>query len=125
MGLTHVTVAVAPVGGRRKTWKGLFLVDSGAIDTLVPGRALRELGIRPYKRDTHEMADGTAIELDVGSARITVKDETVTADVLFGPDDAEPLLGAITIQAAGLHWDARHEHLTKSRVKPLKYRRKR
>ncbi len=121
MGITHITVAVSPVAGRKKPWKALFLVDSGAKDTRVPGRVLRRLGIKPYRRDNYELADGSLVEFDIGAAMVTVKGVTVVSEVLFGPDDVEPLLGAITMQSANLIWDARRERLVPSpHAKPLK-----
>ena len=36
MGVTHVTVVIRNPADPEKTWEGLFLVDTGAIDCLVP-----------------------------------------------------------------------------------------
>jgi predicted aspartyl protease len=121
MGITHTSVAVAPIANRRKPWKAAFLVDSGASTSRVPGRVLRRLGIKPIRRDPFELADGSVAELDVGGALLTVKGVTVVSEVAFGPDDAEPLLGATALQAANLTWDAQREELVPSpRLKPLK-----
>jgi hypothetical protein len=46
MGITQVTVAVRNPARPEKAWEALFLVDTGAVDCLVPGRHLRELGQR-------------------------------------------------------------------------------
>ena len=37
MGVTQVTVAIRNPGDPEKSWEGLFLVDTGSIDCLVPG----------------------------------------------------------------------------------------
>ena len=42
MGLTHVTVTVTPLTGRKK-YEAEFLVDTGAIDCLVPASALKKI----------------------------------------------------------------------------------
>lgn len=89
-------------------------MDSGATFSLVPARILLGLGVRPYRTEVCEMADGSSIELAIGAATFTTLGITVTGEVLFGPDDAEPLLGALTIQAANLVWDARRERLVPS-----------
>ncbi len=121
MGTTHTSVLVQPVRDGGRCWRGLFLVDSGATLTMVPSRILHEVGIAPFRRDRCEMADGTPIDLEVGVAMLTVKGTQVAAEVLFGPDDAEPLLGATAMQAANLVWDAHREELIpSSRAKPLK-----
>jgi predicted aspartyl protease len=73
MGITHTTVGIAPVGKKAKPWKGLFLVDSGASTSMAPGNVLKKLGIRPFRRDRYELADGTMAEFEVGGAMITVK----------------------------------------------------
>ena len=44
MGITQVTAAVCNPGDPERRWEGLFLVDTGAIDCLVPGNRLREIG---------------------------------------------------------------------------------
>jgi predicted aspartyl protease len=93
MGITHITVAVAPMGGQKKPWKALFLVDSGAKDTLVPRRVLRRLGIKPYRRDWYKLADGSLVDFDIGAAMITVKGVTVASEALFGPRRRRAVLG--------------------------------
>lgn len=121
MGVTHVTVAVAPIGNKKKPWKALFLVDSGATTSMVPGKFLRQMGIRPFRKDGYELADGAVAKFDVGGAMFTVKGVTVLSEVAFGLNDAEPLLGAQTLQSANLIWDAAREELVPSpRLKPLK-----
>ncbi|MFN0137977.1 MAG: hypothetical protein ACKVS9_17885 [Phycisphaerae bacterium] len=121
MGVARVTVSVAPIGSSVRRWKGEFLVGSGASTTMVPAKVLRELGIEPFRKEPRELADGSVMSFDVGGAMITVLNETVASEVLFGPDDAEPLLGAITMQSANLIWDAQKEELRlNSRLKPLK-----
>lgn len=121
MEITHTTVTLAPVGKKVKPWKALFLVDSGATTSMAPGKILKKLGIRPFRREKYELADGTMAEFDVGGAMLTVKGVTVVSEVIFGPDDAEPLLGALAMEAANLVWDAQREELVpSSRLKPLK-----
>lgn len=119
MGLTHVTVEVRPLAGR-KHWSGEFLVDTGAIDCLVPAKELKRLGIKPERRDMYELADGTSVELSVGFARVLfMGDETVTK-VVFGPDDAEPLLGVTALESTGIGVDPVTRTLRRMAAKPLK-----
>ena len=121
MGITHTMVLVGPVSNSKRPWKSLFLVDSGASTSMIPAGVLRKLGIKPIRKDRYELADGTKTEFNVGGAMFTVKGITVISEVVFGPDDAEPLLGAMTMRAANLIWDAEREELIVSqRLKPLK-----
>ena len=46
MGLTHVTTTVRNLAGRGKGFAAEFLVDTGAVDSLAPARALRKAGIK-------------------------------------------------------------------------------
>ena len=47
MGITQVTAAVRNPARPKKLWEGLFLVDTGAVDCMVPGKHLRALGLKP------------------------------------------------------------------------------
>lgn len=41
MGITQVTVAVSNPGNPKKRWESLFLIDTSAIDCMVPGKHLQ------------------------------------------------------------------------------------
>ena len=45
MGATHVTVAIRNPAEPDRVWEGLFLVDTGATDTLVPRPCLESIGL--------------------------------------------------------------------------------
>ena len=80
-------------------------VDTGAAYTALPARLLRELGVEPTARRTLLLADGRRIDVEIGEARATVNGESVTTLVVFGEDDAPPLLGAYTLEGLGLAVD--------------------
>ena len=111
MGATHVTVAVANPANPDNRWEGLFLVDTGAIDCYIPGKHLRELGIKPIGQRTYELADGTELALDIGVAQIEFMGEAVGATVIFGSDDAEPLLGVTALESVGIEVDPQNQRL--------------
>ena len=46
MGATHVTVTIRNTAAPHRSWEGLFLVDTGATDCLVP-RQHRDKGYEP------------------------------------------------------------------------------
>ena len=45
MGMTHVTVTVRNPAQPQRTYEGLFLVDTGAVDCLVTVKYLKEIGL--------------------------------------------------------------------------------
>ena len=67
------------------TQRGLFLVDTGAIDSLVPRQHLAAIGIEPETERTYELADGSELVLPVAGGRIEFMGELVWSTVIFGP----------------------------------------
>jgi clan AA aspartic protease len=111
MGATHVTVAVSNPADPNRRWEGLFLVDTGAIDCMAPGKHLREIGLQPEGRRVYELADGTEIVLEVAVARVEFMGEFVGATIIFGPDDAEPILGVTALESVGIEVDPQSQRL--------------
>jgi clan AA aspartic protease len=82
-----------------------FLVDSGAVYSVVHGEVLRRLGIRPHRTRRFSLADGQHIEREIGDAYFEYKGVGGAAPVVFGePGDAN-LLGATTLEALELVLD--------------------
>ena len=111
MGITQVTALVRNTANPDKSWEGLFLVDTGAVDCLVPARHLRELGIVPQTKREYELADGSKLSFEVAGAQIEFMGEMVWVTVLFGPDDAEPILGVTALESVGIEVDPRNQRL--------------
>ncbi|MBI5245190.1 MAG: clan AA aspartic protease [Elusimicrobia bacterium] len=120
MGATHVTVAVSSPGDPEKRWEGLFLVDTGAIDSMVPGNRLREIGIKPEGKRTYELADGTEVAMDVAVARLEFMGEFVGSTVIFGRDDIEPILGVTALESVGIEVDPQNQRLKRLPATRLK-----
>ena len=120
MGITHVSATVKPIlpGGSSITAE--FLVDTGAIDCLLPASLLRQAGIEPDRADFYELADGELVELPVAAARIEFMGSMVIAKVIFGPEDAEPLLGAMALEYAGFVVDPSSQTLRRLGARSLK-----
>ncbi len=119
MGLTHVTVEVFALAGKR-SFSSEFLVDTGAIDCLAPAKLMRKIGIKPTRKETYELADGSSVELPVGFARIRfMGDETVTK-MVFGADDVEPILGVVALESTGIGVDPVTRTLRRMSAKPMK-----
>ncbi|MDH5718883.1 MAG: clan AA aspartic protease [Spirochaetia bacterium] len=111
MGMTQVTARVTNPGDTDKNWEGLFLVDTGSIDCLVPGNKLREIGLKPKGKRTYELADGSEIKMDVTVAEIEFMGEIVGVTVIFGKDDVEPILGVTALESVGIEVDPQNQRL--------------
>ena len=86
-------------------------VDTGAAYTTLPASLLRELGVEPMGQRRFLLADGRRTYMDYGEARATVDGESVTTLVVFGEDDAPPLLGAYTLEGLALAVDPVEQRL--------------
>ena len=86
-------------------------VDAGASFTTLPSSLLRELGIEPMGKRGLLLADSRRIEMDYGEARATIDGDTVTTIVVFGEDEAPPLLGAYTLEGLALAVDPEAQRL--------------
>ncbi len=120
VGATHVNVIVRNPADPDRTWESEFLVDTGAIDSLVPRQHLEAIGIAPVGRRVYELADGTSRPYDHGLARIEFMDEIVAGRVVFAEDDTEPLLGLTALESAGIEVDPRNERLKRLSAVRLK-----
>ena len=100
-----LTTAILRVREHRKAEKFAdveFLIDSGAIYSLVPGRILDELGIEPHREMSFSLADATSIKRRVASAYFEYNGDGGPAPVVYGEAGDEPLLGVTTLEALGL-----------------------
>jgi clan AA aspartic protease len=120
MGLTHVTVTVRNPAKPELTWDGLFLVDTVSIDSLVPGKHSREIGLTPKAQRTYELADGSEIKLDVTTGDLEFMGDLVGSTLIFGNDDAEPILGVTALESVGIEVDPRNQRLKRLPATRLK-----
>lgn len=105
MGMTNFEVMVKRSHEATVAEMVTFLVDSGAVYSVVQGKVLRRLGIRPHRSRTFHLADGQEIERKIGDAYFEYKGVGGAASVIFGePGDAN-LLGATTLEALELVLD--------------------
>ena len=105
MGATHVTVRITNPAAPERFWEGLFLVDTGATDSLVPRTHLEAIGLEPRGQRVYELADGSELVLDVTVAEIEFMGEVVGGTVIMGADGAEPLLGVTALESVGIEVD--------------------
>jgi len=110
MGTFNVSIQVGGASG------GEFLpvdalVDTGASHTMLPSNLLTTLGVVVIEQVAFQLADDRMVEYGVGEARIRLDGRERTTLVIFGPDDAEPLLGATTLQLFNMAVDTVSERL--------------
>jgi clan AA aspartic protease len=79
-----------------------FLVDTGAVYTVLPEAVWKALRLRATSSAEFELADGTAIARPVSEARFDVRGRAATSPVILGERDDAPLLGAVTLETLGL-----------------------
>jgi len=120
MGVTHVTVTVRNPAKPDETWEGLFLVDTGAWDSLVPGKYLKQIGLSPKAKRTYELADGSEVKLDITTGDLEFMGDIVGSTIIFGDDNAEPILGVTALESAGIEVDPRSQQLKRLPAARLK-----
>ena len=111
MGATHVTVTIRNPAEPERTWEGLFLVDTGSTDCLVPRPHLESIGLAPKGQRVYGLADGSELRMDITVAEIEFMGEIVGGTILFGDTDAEPLLGLTALESAGIEVDPINQRL--------------
>jgi predicted aspartyl protease len=87
---------------RRKSLAVDFLVDSGAVYSLVLEKRLRTIGVHPYKSLDFRLADGSTVTRAVGDAYFEFRGHGGAAPAIFGENSDQPLLGATTLESLGL-----------------------
>jgi clan AA aspartic protease len=105
MGLTVLEVEVGNPSNPLVTDKVEFLIDSGAIYSVVPAAILERLGISPITEQQFRLADGSKIVRKKGIALFRRGERVGGADVIFGEEGDSTLLGAFTLEALGLSLD--------------------
>ena len=105
MGLTFIKASVInPANPRRKTHLE-FLVDSGAVYSVVPKTRLKRIGIQPHGTRTFTLADGTHMTREIGAAIFAINGEQAASPVIFGEEGDSLLFGMVSLEALGLILD--------------------
>lgn len=116
MGLTTQVLIVKPSRNSRRRIAVKFLIDSGAVYSLVLSDRLRKLGLKPYGRMDFSLADGTTVTREVGDAYFEFQGQRGPAPVIFGEEGDQPLLGVTTLESLGLVLDPFKRRLTPMRM---------
>jgi clan AA aspartic protease len=102
MGLTYLRARLRKSEGRGPTRDVRFLVDSGAIYSVLPEEVWRALRLKPEREVEFTLADGTSIKRSVSECRFEISGEAATSPVVLGEEHDGALLGAVTLETLGL-----------------------
>ena len=102
MALTHVSGQVSRSGRRRRPVAVRFLVDTGAVYTVLPEKVWRALGLHGDRVAEFTLADGTTIRRDISECRVQIAGHRATSPVVLGGPHDAPLLGAVSLETLGL-----------------------
>lgn len=105
MGLTVLEIEVGNPANPEVMENVEFLIDSGAIYSVVPAAILEKLGIKPLAEEEFRLANGTKIVRKKGVALFKYGERIGGADVIFGEEGDQKLLGTFTLEALGLILD--------------------
>jgi predicted aspartyl protease len=105
MALTYIRARIANPARPRRSARLKFLVDSGALYSVVPASVLRRLGIKPGKSKSFILADGREVKRALGQALFRLDRKEAASPVIFGAAGDSVLLGTVSLGALGLMLD--------------------
>jgi clan AA aspartic protease len=120
MGLTKVTTKITNLEVNKGSYEEIFLVDTGATDSMAPEDELDKMGLRRAGRMAYELADGSVKEYDFGLVQIEFMGEITAGRVIFGESASEPLLGDTALESVGIMVDPANKTLKRLPAIPLK-----
>jgi clan AA aspartic protease len=103
MGLTFIQGVVR--GANKQSTTVEFLLDSGAVYSLLPEKDSKAIGLKPKRTMSFTLADGTKVERSVSECHISLPQGDAHTPVILGEPGDEPLLGAVTLEILGLVLD--------------------
>jgi predicted aspartyl protease len=98
--MVHADLDVIGFGGRRVTAR--FLVDSGAVYSVLPEDVWRAIGLEPTRDLEFVLADGTSIHRRISDCRFVYQSIEAPSPVVLGEGDDVALLGSVTLETLGL-----------------------
>jgi len=100
MGITYVQGQVKGPSKKQKTVK--FLIDSGATYSLLPKKIWKAIGLKPKRKMSFTLADGTMVDREVSETYIILPQGQAHTPVILGEEDDHALLGVVTLEILGL-----------------------
>ena len=100
MGLIYAEVEVRREDGPSRKVK--FLVDSGAMLSVLPWSVWHALGLEPRRSMRFSLADGRTMRRRISDCRFRFRGIDVPSPVILGERRDVALLGTLTLEALGL-----------------------
>jgi clan AA aspartic protease len=100
MGITYVQGRMKGPSKKQKTVK--FLIDSGATYSLLPKSIWKAIGLKPKRKMSFTLADGTTVDRAVSETYIVLPQGEAHTPVILGEQDDQALLGVVTLEILGL-----------------------
>ena len=101
MGITYIPARVSGLVPGSDSAEVRFVVDSGAVYSVVGRATLERLGIAPERTRFFSLADGQEIERQMGFAFFEYLGHRTAAPVIFGEEGDSALMGATTLSGFG------------------------
>ena len=79
----------------------------------MPRQHLESIGLVLEGQRVYGLVDGSELRFDIAVARIEFMGEVVGGTVIFGPENAEPLLGVTALESVGVEVDPHKGTLNK------------
>jgi predicted aspartyl protease len=102
MGLTYIDGTLRAPRRRSRRRRVRFLVDSGAVYSVLREKDCRALGLKPERELDFVLADGTTLTRGVSECVFEIEGRRATSPVVLGETEDEALLGAVTLETLGL-----------------------
>jgi len=100
MGNTYIQGKVSGPKGKQAQVK--FLVDSGATYSVLPQEVWQAIGLKPKRKMTFTLADGTSIERSISEVFMKLPQGEAHTPVVLGENGDHALLGVVTLKILGL-----------------------
>ena len=100
MGITYVKGHVK--GPRGKSTSVKLLIDSGVTYTLLPKAVWKRIGLKPKRKMSFTLADGSPIDREVSEVYLKLTQGEAHTPVILGKEDDQALLGVVTLEILGL-----------------------
>jgi clan AA aspartic protease len=103
VGISYIEGTVRGPNGEERV---RFLIDSGAMYSLLPETIWRKIGLAPEREMHFSLADGTTVVRQVSECEFFVPKGHAHSPVVLGElGDPEALLGVVTLENLGLVFD--------------------
>ncbi len=120
MNVARVPVVLRAVCKSSDPYQAEFLIDWRSMNSIAPANQMKNAGIKPDGITSHELADGTTAEYPFAAVVIEFMGQKTGGRVIFGPDNAQPVLGVTALASVGIVIDPANNELKRLPAIPLK-----